>query len=109
MTNGTEVFYPYPWKGGESHFRDAVEYMLTASLATLALAADQREAFLYNIYQMGRDAIEASGKDKPFAYILPVEQWDRGEAINLIHCLHQSGVEVHRALQPFEAEAIAIL
>ena len=23
-TSATEVFYPYPWKGGESHFRDAV-------------------------------------------------------------------------------------
>lgn len=59
-TNGTEIFYPYPWQGGESHFRDAVDYMLTASMAVLNLASDKKEEFLYNIYDMGRDAIESN-------------------------------------------------
>jgi hypothetical protein len=99
-TSATEVFYPYPWKGGKSHFRDAVNYMLTASMATLDLAADKRDEFLYNIYQMGRDAIEAP--NQPFAYVLPASQWDRGEARNLINILRQGGVEVQRAAKAFE-------
>jgi hypothetical protein len=106
-TDGTEIFYANPWKGGESHFRDAVNYMEEASMATLVLAADKREEFLYNIYQMGRDAIEAAGKTKPFAYVIPAEQWDRGEAINLINMLRQSGVEVNKATQPFQANAVS--
>ncbi|GAB3491831.1 M14 family metallopeptidase [Spirosoma knui] len=102
-TTGTEIFYTDPWKGGQSKFRDAVNYMEEASMATLVLAADKREEFLYNIYRMGRDAIDAAGKEKPYAYIIPAEQWDKSEALNLVNMFRQSGVEVHRATQPFQA------
>ncbi|RIV24971.1 peptidase M14 [Fibrisoma montanum] len=102
-TGGTEIFYADPWKGGQSRFRDAVNYMEEASMATLVLAADKREEFLYNIYRMGRDAIEAAGKTRPFAYVIPAEQWDKSEALNLVNMFRQSGVEIHRATQPFQA------
>ncbi|MBC7892201.1 MAG: peptidase M14 [Sphingobacteriaceae bacterium] len=102
-TAATEVFYPNPWRGGESHFRDAVNYMLEASLATLDLAADKREEFLFNIYQMGRDAIAAAGTKTAFAYVIPPAQWDRGEALNLVKLLRESGVEIQRATAAFEA------
>jgi hypothetical protein len=106
-TTGTEIFYADPWKGGQSHFRDAVNYMEEASMATLVLAADKREEFLYNIYRMGRDAIEAAGKEKPYAYIIPTEQWDKGEALNLVNMFRQSGVELHRATQPFQVNSVS--
>ncbi|QHV97127.1 M14 family metallopeptidase [Spirosoma endbachense] len=106
-TTGTEIFYADPWKGGQSHFRDAVNYMEEASMATLVLAADKREEFLYNIYRMGRDAIEAAGKEKPYAYIIPTGQWDKGEALNLVNMFRQSGVEVHRATQPFQVNSVS--
>lgn len=104
-TNGTSISYPYPWKGGESHFRDPVNYMLTASMATLDLAADRRETLLYNIYKMGRDAIEA--KDGLFAYVITTDQWDKGEARNLINVLRQGGVEVHRATKGFSVNKVS--
>ena len=100
-TNGTAINYPYPWRGGESHFRDAVEYMLTAAMATLSIGADRREKWLYDMYRMGRDAIEKEGE--VVAYVVPTEQWDSGEAYNLINVLQQGGVEVQRALRPFKA------
>ncbi|CAN5564263.1 M14 family metallopeptidase [soil metagenome] len=106
-TNGTEIFYADPWKGGQSRFRDAVNYMEEASMATLVLAADKREEFLYNIYVMGRDAIESAGKNRPFAYVVPTEQWDKGEALNLVNMFSQSGVEVHRATQAFQANNVS--
>ena len=37
--------------------RDAVDYMLTASLAVLDYATKYREVLLYNRYQSGRDTI----------------------------------------------------
>ena len=98
-SNGTEIFYPYPWKGGESHFRDAVDYMLTASLAILNLATDKRQEFLYNIYSMGADAINDS--EGATAYIIPKSQWDKGEARNLTNVLMQGGVEAHRVTKKF--------
>ena len=50
--DGTDIFLPIPWEAGESHFRDAVDYMLTASMAVLNVSADLREKWLMNIYQM---------------------------------------------------------
>jgi len=99
-TDGKSIFYPNPWKGGVSRFGDAVKYMLTASMAVLNLAADRREEFMYNIYRMGRDAIES--KDSLFAYVIPAEQWDNTEVPNLINVMRQGGIEVHRAGQAFK-------
>ncbi|HQQ97053.1 MAG TPA: M14 family metallopeptidase [Cyclobacteriaceae bacterium] len=102
-TDGTSIFYPDVWKGGESHFRDAVDYMITGSLAVLDLAADRKEEFLYNIYKMGRDEIDGKLLEKTFAYVIPADQFDRGEARNLVNILRQGGVEVHKATQSFTA------
>ncbi len=99
-TDGSEIFYPYPWEGGESHFRDAVDYMLTASMAVLNIAADRKEEFLYNIYQMGRDAIE--NQEEAFAYVVPADQWDKGEARNLINILYRGGLEGKVAQEAFQ-------
>ncbi|WPP49271.1 M14 family metallopeptidase [Catalinimonas niigatensis] len=101
-TDGTAINYPDPWKGGASHFRGAVEYMLTAAMATLSIGADRKDKWLYDMYKMGRDAIEK--EDDTFAYIVPAEQWDSGEAHNLVNILMQGGVEVHQATRDFAAE-----
>ena len=58
MSNGTPTLepttsYPNPWKGGTLHLRDAVDYMLTGSLAVLDAAAKYREQLLYGTYQVG--------------------------------------------------------
>ncbi len=104
-SDGSEIFYPYPWEGGESHFRDAVDYMLTASMAVLDIAADRREEFLRNIYLMGRDAIE--NENEAFAYIIPKAQWDESEAINLVQILQRGGLQAHEATTAFTANGKA--
>lgn len=103
-TNGTNIFYPYPWKGGESHFKDPVRYMLTASMAVLKIATDLKEHWLYSIYQMGRESIEKGEAGKPYAYVIPSEQWNAGEEINLVNILMNGGVEVHQANKDFKVE-----
>ena len=100
-TDGTDIMYPDPWKGGESHFRDAVDYMLTATWATLDLAADRKENYLYNIYKMGKSAIDKGNKEGPFAYIIDKNQWDSFEAVNLVNVLLRGGVEIERATKDF--------
>jgi len=102
-TDGSDVFYPDPWKGGESHFRDPVKYMMTASMAVLRIASDRKEEWLYNIYTMGRDAIKKAEKDSVSAYVIPADQWDGGEAVNLVNVLFEGGIEVGRAISAFEA------
>ncbi len=101
-TSGTDIFYPNPWKGGESHFRDAVDYTFTASMGVLDIAADRRERWLLNIYSMARDSIEA-GAEGPYAYVVSPDQWDRREAVELVRTLEIGGVEIHRADSAFTA------
>ncbi len=103
--SGTDIFHPFPWQGGESHFRDAVDYTFVASLGVLDVAAQLREKFLLDIYRMGRDAIEAAENDR-FAYVVPMgedDQWDPAEAAALVDVLWQGGVEIERAEEAFEA------
>ena len=92
-----------PWSGGDSHFRDAVEYTNTASMGVLDHAARQSTELLYNMYEMGRDAIEAGQAGGPYAYVVPPDQWHPREAHNLVNILRQGGVEVRRATASFEA------
>ncbi|MDE2956316.1 MAG: M14 family metallopeptidase [Bacteroidota bacterium] len=98
-TSGTNIFYPFPWEGGWSHFADPINYMVTASMAVLRVAADRRSTFLYNIWRMGRDAIEQS--EGPAAYILPADQWNAGEELALVNLLRTGGIEIQRAMEPF--------
>ena len=100
-TDGTQIFYSDPWKGGESHFRDAVDYMLTGSMAVLDFAADRKQHYLYNIYKMGADAIKGDLHEKVYAYIIPTQQRDDNEVVNLVNILRQGGVEVNRAKEDF--------
>src|SRR6185503_1599945 len=45
------------------HFRQSIDYSITANYAVFDIASRNRENFLYNIYQMGKNSIERGGRD----------------------------------------------
>ena len=47
----------------EWHFRQSIDYSVTANRAILDLASRYREFFLFNIYKMGKDEIAFGSKD----------------------------------------------
>ena len=55
--------YPYPIAPQKWHFRQSIEYSITADMAILDVASKHREDFLYRRYLMGKHAIELGGKD----------------------------------------------
>ena len=55
--------YPYPVGPQKWHFRQSVEYAITANMAILDVASKHREDFLYRRYLMGKNAIEAGSRD----------------------------------------------
>ena len=97
------VFYPDPWLGGWFRLRDAVEYMVTAAVATLDVASELREDWLLNIWRMSSAAVAAGEAGSPFAYIIPPDQRNPMEATNLVNVLRRGGVEVHRAERALDA------
>lgn len=54
---------PFPIEPQKWHFRQSVEYSITANRAVLDVASRNKEHFLFNIYKMGKDAIEKGSKD----------------------------------------------
>ena len=101
------VFYPDPWMGGWSTLMQMVEYHHTASMGVLDVASLRREDWLYNKYQMGRDAIAAGEAGSPFAYVVPEDQWDGPEAVEMLRVLDRGGIEIHRATSAFTADGTA--
>ena len=91
-----ESLYSSPWEGGWWRLGDAVDYMLTASIATLDYAAKYREDLLYNRYQSGRDVIRKYTERPPYAYFVPQDQRDPVAAVELLRRLAFNGVRVYQ-------------
>ena len=54
---------PMPIEPQAWHFRQSVDYSVTANYAVLDVASRYRETFLYNIWRMGMNSIERGRKD----------------------------------------------
>ena len=94
------TYYPSPYKGGHWTLHNSCEYMVTGSMAVLDIGAKRRQEWLYDIYQMARDAMKAGANEN---YIISAEQWDPNAAVRMVNVLRTGGVEVERATAPFTA------
>ncbi len=54
---------PYPIAPQEWHFRQSIEYSITANRAVLDIASKLRDDFLFNIWRMGMSSIERGNRD----------------------------------------------
>ncbi|MCE9602498.1 MAG: peptidase [Gemmatimonadetes bacterium] len=54
---------PLPVKPGVWHFRQSIDYSVTANRAVLDVVSRNREHFLYNIWKMGSDQIAKGNRD----------------------------------------------
>jgi hypothetical protein len=88
------TMYLSPWTEGKWGLRDAVNYMVTASLATLNYAAKFREEILYNRYQAGRNTIQQYRNNPPYAYFIRQTQHDPVAPAELLQRLAFMGVHV---------------
>ena len=102
-----ESLYSSPWEGGWWRLRDAVDYMLTASISVLDFAAKYRRDVLYNRYQAGRDIIEQYTHAPPYGYFIPEQQRDPVAAVEMLRRLAYNGIEVHRLDEAVTHDGIA--
>ena len=114
---------PLPIAPQRWHFRQAVDYSMTANRAVLDFASRSRETLLLNAYTMARNAIADGSRDSwlatpqlqnrgrearlraPRGYILPSSQPDFPTAAKFVDALLKSGVVVHRATAAFRVNA----
>jgi hypothetical protein len=88
------ALYLSPWTGGPWNLRNAVDYMVTASRATLKFAAKFREELLYNRYQSGRDIIRKYRNSAPYAYIVGQQQHDPMAPVDLLRRFAFHGIRI---------------
>jgi hypothetical protein len=86
--------YLSPWGQGKWGLRDAVNYMVTASLATLNYAAKFKDEVLYNRYQAARNTIQQFRTSPPYAYLVRQTQYDPVQAAALLQRLAFMGVRI---------------
>ena len=93
-----------PWPGGWWRLRDAVDYQSICTRSLLTQTARDRRELQANLLAMARDAITRGRTEPPRAWVVPTEQHDPTTAATMVRILHDSGIEVHRAVRTFEAE-----
>jgi hypothetical protein len=98
---------PLPIAPQRWHFRQAVEYSMTANRAVLDFASRSRETLLMNAYTMARNAMaEPVSGSSPRGYILPSTQPDFPTATKFVDALLKSGTVVLRATEAFRVNAV---
>ena len=101
-----QSLYSSPWEGGWWRLRDAVDYMLTASVSVLDFAAKYRTDILYNRYQAGRDVVAQYTSGPPYAFFVAAEQRDPVAAVEMLRRLAFNGIEVHQLDEAVTFEGI---
>jgi hypothetical protein len=92
--------YLEPWKGGEWHLRDIVDYQLIAWESLLFEASVRRADFVRNFYTIHQRAV---ARGWPFAFVVSGRQFDPGSARKLLETLSFGLVEIDVASAPFTA------
>ncbi len=100
------TLYLSPWEGGPWRLRDAVDYMVTASMATLKYAARYKDDLLYNRYVSGRNVIRKYQSGAPYAYVVPQTQRDPMAPVELLRRLAFQGVRVAQADAPIQVDGV---
>jgi hypothetical protein len=106
---------PLPIAPQRWHFRQAIQYAMTANRAVLDFASRNRETLLLNAHAMARNGIAAAGDSwmqnpgvrdpalrVPRAYVIPATQPDFPTATKFVDALLKAGVIVHRSRSAFQ-------
>jgi len=94
--------FPDPWKGGAWRLSDIVDYQIDAFFSIANNAAEFRERYLNNFYQVGVRAVNR--KTGPSAYVIPAEQADSATTARLINILRTGDVDVEKATSDFDED-----
>jgi len=86
---------PEPWPGGWWRLNDIVEYEIVSTNSILETASSHRQEILKYRNDLCKKEV-SNGKTKPpYYYILPKQQHDISEFVELINLLDEHGVEVY--------------
>ena len=83
-----------PWEGGWWRLSDLVAYELSSTFSMLKTASANREALLQYRNDICKKEYAKGINQPPYYFVIPSEQNNRSEALNLINLLIEHGVTV---------------
>jgi hypothetical protein len=84
-----------PWEGGWWRLGDIVQLELSSTASIIKTASLYREDILAFRNKICREQVELGKNEAPFYYIMPGEQHDLGELVNLVNLMKEQGVDVY--------------
>ena len=86
---------PLPWKGGWWRLGDIVEYEVVSMRSILKTAALYHDKILKFRNDLCKKEVTLGKTVPPYYYILPKQQHDESELVNLVNLLGEQGVSVY--------------
>jgi len=87
---------PEPWPGGWWRLGDIVDYECESTYSILKTALMHKEELLTFRNDLCKREVKRGRSEAPFYYIMPEQQHDRSEFVNLVNLLKEHGVNVHK-------------
>ena len=94
--------FPVPFDRAVWRLADIVEYGRIAVFAGLEQMARYRVQWLKNFYTVHKEWVDRD--ESPHAFVIPAQQRDPFETVELLKILNFAEVEIHRARSPFSAD-----
>ncbi len=86
---------PMPWPGGWWRLGDIVEYEVVSMRSILKTAALYHDKILKFRNDLCKKEVQLGKTQPPYFYILPRQQHDESELVNLVNLLGEQGVSVY--------------
>jgi hypothetical protein len=95
---------PEPWAGGWWRLGDIVKYEHANAISYLHTAAIHKDEILEFRNSFTRKEIEKGKTEAPYYYILPLEQHDKSELLDLVNLMFEHGVSTYQLKEEVRIE-----
>ena len=92
---------PLPWDGGWWKLSDIVQYEIVSTFSIIKTASLHRNDILQFRNDLCKREVTRGKTKPPFYYVLPREQHDQSELVNLVNLMKEHGIEVYRLKESF--------
>lgn len=87
---------PLPWPGGWWRLGDIVQYEIASTLSIIKTSSLHRAELLRFRHDLCRKEVNNGKTQPPFYYILPLQQHDTSELVNLVKLLQEHGITLYQ-------------
>jgi hypothetical protein len=97
---------PLPWEGGWWTLSDILEYEIATTMSIIKTAATHDKDILKFRNDIAKSEVLKGQTEAPYYYIMPREQHDISELVNLVNLMIEHGVDVYELEEEFKANEI---